>query len=90
MNKEKAFQMLEILRKDEKTLDDSKFVQNNLDGFATFLFNVATSELISDGVAEDKVFGLLAPLVEVHKMLGASEFSDFVNVANAFESEGLL
>jgi hypothetical protein len=90
MEKEKAFQMLEILKKDEKTLDDSKFVQNNLDGFATWLFNVATNELISDGVAEDKVYGLLAPLVEINKMLGASEFSDFVNVANAFESEGLL
>jgi hypothetical protein len=90
MEKEKAFQMLEILKKDEKTLDDSKFVQNNLDGFATWLFNVATNELISDGIAEDKVFGLLTPLVEVHKMLGASEFSDFVNVANTFESEGLI
>jgi len=90
MEKEKAFQMLEILKKDEKTLDDSKFVQNNLDGFATWLFNVATNELLSDGVPEDKVYGLLAPLVEINKMLGASEFSDFVNVANAFESEGLL
>lgn len=90
MEKEKALQMIEILRKDEKTLDDSKFVQNNLNGFSTWLFNVATSELISDGVDEDKVFGLLAPLVQVHKMLGASEFADFVKVADAFESEGLL
>ena len=85
MEKEKVMRMMSILSEEKSTPEDMAFVRNNLEGLNTFLYNVATQELIADGVAPDKVEGLLQPLVGIARMQGASSFLDYQVVAELME-----
>lgn len=89
MNKEIAEKMMNLLSTKEKSNEDIRFIVNHLDGFATFMLDMATFHFVKDGVPAEKVNDILGPLVEVHKLLGVTEYNDFVKVGQMFDEEGL-
>ena len=89
MEREKIGRMLEILTKPEKDHADAEFARNNLDGFSVWLMDMATGDLVKRGVEESDAREILETVAGVHRMLGATEFMDFISVASMFEEEGL-
>lgn len=77
MNKEKIERIMRVMNEPTSSPDDMAFVRNNLEDFQTFLYDLATNELVKDGVSPDKVEMLLNPLVGIAKMWGASSFADY-------------
>lgn len=86
MNKTTVEKMVDILSTKDKTDEDVSFLKNNLEGFAKFMFDMATFHLVKEGVSSEKVKDLLEPLVEVNKMLGVTQFQDFMTVDAMFSN----
>jgi hypothetical protein len=77
MDTEKINRIVRIINEPTSTPEDMAYVRNNLEDFHTFLYNVATSELVAEGVSPKKVEILLDPLLGIAKMWGASSFADY-------------
>ena len=77
MDKEKVMRIVRIINEPTSTLEDMSYVRNNLEDFHTFLYDVATNELVKEGVSPEKVEMLLNPLLGIAKMWGASSFADY-------------
>lgn len=86
MNKTTVEKMVDILSTKDKTDEDVSFLKNNLEGFAKFMLDMATFHLVKEGVSAEKVKDLLEPLVEVNKMLGVTQFQDFMTVDAMFSN----
>jgi hypothetical protein len=77
MDKEKISRIVRVISEQASTPEDMAFVRNNLEDFHTFLYNMATNELVKEGVSPEKVEMLLDPLLGIAKMWGASSFADY-------------
>ena len=77
MDKEKVMRIVRIINEPTSTPEDMSYVRNNLEDFHTFLYDVATNELVKEGVSPEKVEMLLNPLLGIAKMWGASSFADY-------------
>lgn len=61
-----------------ETPEDIRFVENHLEGFNTFLLDMTTQELVRAGIEPEKAASMLHGLVQTSRMLGASQFNEFV------------
>lgn len=61
-----------------ETPEDIRFVENHLEGFNTFLLDMTTQELVRAGIELEKAESMLHGLVQTSRMLGASQFQEFV------------
>jgi hypothetical protein len=77
MDTEKINRIVRVIGEPTSTPEDMAFVRNNLEDFHTFLYDMATNELVKDGVSPEKVATLLNPLLGIAKMWGASSFADY-------------
>jgi hypothetical protein len=77
MDNEKVSRIVRIISEQTSTSEDMAYVRNNLEDFHTFLYDMATNELVKDGVNPEKVATLLDPLLGIAKMWGASSFADY-------------
>ena len=90
IDKETFERMFDIVTGKVESVDDLKFVRNNIESFSKAMLKIATMELINvDGVSPDKVEAILQPLTHVFHMAGASSYADFSDVADMFREEGL-
>jgi hypothetical protein len=77
MDKQKIERIMSVIQEPTSSPEDMAFVRNNLEDFQTFLYDLATNELVKEGVSAEKVEMLLNPLVGIAKMWGASSFADY-------------
>jgi hypothetical protein len=77
MDKEKISRIVRVIGEPTSTPEDMAFVRNNLEDFHTFLYDMATNELVKEGVSPEKVEMLINPLIGIAKMWGASSFADY-------------
>lgn len=90
MDREIYTKCMDIITKKEKSDEDAKFFRQHASGFGNVMLNIATHELVTNYNFDiEDAKAMLLPLVEVYKIIGATEFVDFAQVADMFEKEGL-
>ena len=70
--------MLRLMSGSVETADEIRFVDKHLEGFNTFLLDMTTHRLVQAGIELEEAQSMLYGLVQVSRMLGASQFNEFV------------
>jgi hypothetical protein len=78
MNPDDIMKMMEYMAGGVETAEDIKFVDKHLEGFNTFLLDMTTNRLVKAGIDQEEVEAMLHGLVQTSRMLGASQFQEFV------------
>jgi len=78
MKREDLEKMIHFMAGGVETADEIKFVDKHLEGFNTFLLDMTTHRLVQAGIELEEAESMLQGLVQVSRMLGASQFQEFV------------
>ena len=78
MNREDIEKMLHFMAGGVETAEEIKFIDKHLEGFNTFLLDMTTHRLVQAGIELEEAESMLHGLVQVSRMLGASQFQEFV------------
>ena len=78
MKREDIEKMLHFMAGGVETAEEIKFIDKHLEGFNTFLLDMTTHRLVQAGIELEEAESMLHGLVQVSRMLGASQFQEFV------------
>jgi hypothetical protein len=78
MKREDIEKMLHFMAGGVETAEEIKFIDKHLEGFNTFLLDMTTHRLVQAGIELEEAESMLHGLVKVSRMLGASQFNEFV------------
>jgi len=77
MKREDLEKMIHFMAGGVETAEDIKFIDKNLEGFNTFLLDMATHRMVQAGIEEEEAQVMLQGVAHVSRMLGASQFHEF-------------
>jgi hypothetical protein len=70
--------MIRYMAEGVETKDEIRFVETHLEGFNTFLLDMSTMKLVEAGIDREEAEAMLGCISQVSKMLGASNFNDYM------------